>query len=226
MVLDKLAALTYVTEEMLQDVTALDAYVSDIVSQELAYKLDDAGIRGTGAGMPLGLLNAAATISVAKEAGQVAGTIVWENLLKMRMRMKASSRANMVWYVNADTEYELATMAFVVGTGGVPVYLPAGGASSDGYDRLFGRPVIPIEQCSTVGTVGDIIGADMSQYMVIEKGGINRATSIHVRFAYEESAFRFSLRTNGGPGPNWSAPLTPANGSNTVSPFVTLATRA
>jgi HK97 family phage major capsid protein len=84
--------------------------------------------------------------------------------------------------------------------------------------------VIPVEYCATLGTVGDLVLADMSQYAVIEKGGLQQATSIHVAFVTDETAFRAVYRLDGQP--KWRTPLTPFKGSNTLSPFVTLATRS
>jgi HK97 family phage major capsid protein len=111
-----------------------------------------------------------------------------------------------------------------VGTGGAPVFMPPGGLSGAPYGTLMGRPVIPVEYCATVGTEGDIILADLSQYLMIDKGGINAASSMHVRFIYDEMAYRFIYRVDGQP--IWNSALTPKNGSNTLSPFVTLATRS
>jgi hypothetical protein len=48
-------------------------------------------------------------------------------------------------------------------------------------------------------------------------------TSIHVAFLTGEQAFRWQLRHDGQPF--WKKPLTPKNGTNTLSPFVALATR-
>jgi len=81
------------------------------------------------------------------------------------------------------------------------------------------------ESSATLGTVGDIILADLREYQGIEKGGIQSASSIHVRFLEGETCYRFIYRVDGQPA--WNAPLTPFKGaSNTVSPFVALATRA
>jgi HK97 family phage major capsid protein len=74
-----------------------------------------------------------------------------------------------------------------------------------------------------LGTVGDIILADFSQYAIVRKGGLNSASSIHVKFLTDEMTFKFSMRVNGKP--MWKNVLTPAKGSNTLSPFVTLQTR-
>jgi HK97 family phage major capsid protein len=114
-------------------------------------------------------------------------------------------------------------MAMSVGTGGVPVYMPAGGASAAPYGTLFGRPVIPIEQCAAIGDAGDIIFADLGGYILAEKGGIQSDVSIHVNFIYDESVFRFVLRIDGQP--LRASALTPYKGSDTLSHFVTLASR-
>jgi HK97 family phage major capsid protein len=224
--LEKLTGLCYVTDELLQDAPALESIVREAFANEFGFKLDDAIVRGTGAGQPLGILNSPAKIEVAAESGQVAATIVFENIIAMWSRLPARSMASpsTVWLVNSNTFPQLATMAMSVGVGGVPVWMPAGGLSGNPFSTLMGKPIIPIEQASTVGTVGDIILADLSQYVMIDKGGIQTASSIHVRFVYDETAFRWVLRTDGQPG--WTSPITPAQGSTTVSPFVVLATRA
>ena len=92
------------------------------------------------------------------------------------------------------------------------------------FGTLLGRPILPLEQCQTVGTVGDIMLADWRQYLIIEKGGIEAASSIHVEFLTDQTVFRFILRMDGQPMRN--AALTPFKGTLTQSSFVTLATRA
>ena len=84
--------------------------------------------------------------------------------------------------------------------------------------------MIPIEQASALGDKGDIIFADLNEYMVIEKGGLDAQQSIHVRFLYDEMTFKFILRNNGCP--TWKTTLTPYKGANALSPFITLADRA
>ena len=222
--LKKLAALVYITDELLADAVALENFVSRRVPLELNFKAENAIFRGTGSGQPEGILNADATVSIDKETGQAGNTVVWENIKKMWARMWAPSRANAVWWINQDVESQLMSMAQVVGTGGVPVYLPANGASAQPFATLMGRPVIPVEYCSTLGTVGDIIFADFGQYITIDKGGVQQASSMHVRFLNNEMAFRFIFRIDGQP--LWSSALTPFQGTNTLSPFITLATRA
>lgn len=221
--LHKVAALVYATDELLQDAIALEGIVSQIVPQELRFLTEDAIIRGNGGGQPSGILNSGALVSVTKEANQAADTVVFENILKMWSRMWAPSRRNAVWYINQDVEPQLYGMSMDVGTGGVPVYMPAGGISGQPYGTLFGRPVIAIEQADTVGDQGDVMLLDLSQYALIEKGGVQAASSIHVAFTTDEQVFRFVYRVDGQS--LWNAALTPMNSSNTLSPFVVLDAR-
>jgi HK97 family phage major capsid protein len=223
--LTKLTGLAYATDELLQDAGALESVLMTAFSEEFGFKLDDAIINGDGSGKPLGILASSALVSVAKEAGQPADTIQPENLIKIWSRCWARSRINSVWFINQDIEPQLFTLGIAVGTGGGTVYMPPGGLSSQPYGTLFGRPVIPIEQCQTLGDKGDIILADMSQYILADKGGVQSASSIHVRFVNDESVFRFVYRVAGQP--IWHSALTPFTGAaNTLSPFVTLNARA
>ncbi|MCO4819793.1 MAG: phage major capsid protein [Bacteroidetes bacterium] len=221
--LEDMMCLMYATDRSLTDATQLASIMGEAGTNVLSWKLDNEILKGTGAGECLGVLNSDATIAIPKETAQLANTIVYENVRKMRNRMWAPSFSRSAWFINQDCNDELQTMAFVVGTGGVPVYLPANGVAGNSYDTLYGRPVIPIEQANTVGTVGDISLIDLSQYLLIDKGGVENDVSMHVRFLYAEKVFRYIIRVNGQP--LWNTALTPANGTNTLSPQITLASR-
>jgi HK97 family phage major capsid protein len=224
--LQKLIGLCYATDELLADAAALEGFIRQAFPSEFGFLVDDAIIRGTGAGQPLGILNAGCLVSVAKEAGQAADTIVAENVEKMWSRMFPTSLPRAEWYINQMCYPQLFQMSHSVGTGGIPVFLPPGGLSASPYGQLFGRPVTPIEQCSALGDVGDIIFADMNGYILAQKGGIQSDVSIHVRFIYDESVFRFVLRVDGQPVR--ASALTPYKGGSgaTQSHFITLSERA
>ena len=221
--LNKLIGLCYATDELLEDANALAQTITEGFRDEFDFKLTDAIINGSGAGQPLGILNSGCMVSVGKETGQAADTIVYENVNKMWSRLMAKSRPNAVWVINQDCEPQLHTMSIAVGTGGVPVYMPAGGASATPYSTLFGRPVVPIEHCATIGDTGDIMLCDFSKYKAIDKGGMQSDVSIHVRFVYDESVFRFVYRFDGQPV--LSSAITPFKGTNTLSHFVKLDAR-
>jgi len=220
--LSKLMGLMYATDELLADGPALAARAMRDFSDELRFKTEDAFFRGDGAGKPTGILDHGGTIDVAKESGQAATTIVFENIQKMWSR--CLNRSNSVWMINQDTEPELNNMSIAVGTGGHAVYLPAGGLSVAPFATLMGRPVIPVEFCSTLGTSGDIVLADWSAYEMIDKGTPQADTSMHVRFLYGEETFRITYRVDGQPV--FNSALTPYQGSTTQAHFLTLADRS
>ena len=223
--LNKLAGLAYLTDELIQDSGALESYVQTAFQDELNFMIDDAILRGTGAGRPLGVLNAGCLVSQGKEVGQDADTITYPNILKMWSKLIASSRPNAVWLVNQNCEPQLAGLHLDVGTGAAPVWLPPGGASGSQYSTIFGRPVIPMEQSSTLGDKGDIILGDFSKYYWIDKG-TRSDFSIHVRFLNDESVFRIVYRCDGQP--MLGQGITPYKGAAAEkhSHFVTLAARA
>ena len=227
LILHKLACLARVTDELLSDAPALSGYLNRVFPDEMNFVTGDALINGTGAGQPLGILNAPCLVSVAKETGQAAATLVPQNLTKMWARMfrgmAAGENAGAVWYINQDVAPQLQTLVLATGTAGVVTYMPPGGFSGKPYATLFGAPVVETEWNPTLGTVGDIILADMSQMVSISKS-VEQQQSMHLYFDTDETAFRVTYRVDAQP---WAATaLTPYKGSNTQSSFVALATRA
>lgn len=224
----ELAVLVYVTDKLLRNAPALNAFVSRAASEEILFLINDAIINGNGVGQPLGILNGGGLVTVAKETGQAAATLVLDNIHKMWSRMFAPARANAVWLVNQDVEPQLEDLAATVGTGGVPVYLPQGASgptiTESPNARLKGRPVLPVEYCATLGTVGDILLVNLQYYATGLKGAMRDDMSIHLRFDYNETAFRFLFEVDGQPWMN--NVLTPFKGSATKSAYVALATRA
>jgi HK97 family phage major capsid protein len=219
----KLTGYTRVSNELMADsAIALEAALRTMFSEGIAYFEDDAFIAGSGAGQPVGVLNAAALVSVAKETGQAATTVVWENIIKMFSRMHPASLGRAVWYCNPDILPQLATMSLTVGTGGAPVWLANG--VNGAPPTLLGRPIIYTEKAETLGTAGDIVFSDFSKYLIGDRQALEITSSMHDRFTNDQTTWRFIHRVDGRP---WiDSAITPRNGSNTLSPFVALATRA
>ncbi len=224
--LHKLFVLIHASDELLADAQglALEQYLLRVATEEINFVVGDSIINGTGAGQPLGILQAPCLITVDKEFGQAAATVVAQNLVNMWSRLWAPCRSNAVWFINQDVESQLHTMTVGTGSAATLAYLPPGGLSAKPYATLLGRPVVPVEWCATLGTVGDVILADLRHYVTITRGMIDAQMSIHLRFDYDESTFRFIFRVDGQPW--WSAPLTPYKGTNTQSCFVALQTRS
>lgn len=221
--LKKLMGISYMTDELLSDASALESVVTRGFTDELAFMLDAAIVNGSGAGQPLGILKSNALLAVDKEVGQLADTIQAENVINMYARMHKVGKRRAVWLVNAETWPQHFQLNMIFGTTAVPLYMPPGGLSQSPYGTLFGRPVIECEQCEALGDLGDIIFADLGEYLLIDKGGLNFQSSMHVRFLTDEMCYRFVYRVDGQP--IWKAPLIPYKGTKTVSPFIALEAR-
>jgi len=221
--LKKLIGLVYVTDELLEDSPiSLQPLLSTMFSSAIAFQEDDDFINGTGAGQALGVLNAPCCISVTKETGQAGTSIVANNLFKMKSRLNPRSWGRARWFAHQDTYPQLRILSVPVGTGGtvIPLFTESGGKM-----MLDGLPINFTEHCQTLGTSGDILLGDWSQYLIGQKVGsaLKIDTSIHVKFVDDETAFRFVMRYDGQPW--WPSALTPKHGASTVSPFVKLNAR-
>lgn len=217
----KLTGLFPASDEMMRNVTFLGQEVRQLFGDEFSFKCQNLAIRGTGAGEALGVLNAGCKVSVAKETGQKAKTVNTTNLSKMWARF-SGRRSNAAWFINRDVNPELDALSITAGTSALePRFVSY---DAQGVMRIKGAPVVEIEQCETLGTEGDIILADWSQYVCADMGDIQEAMSIHVDFVYGQQLFRFTYYFDGQP--RWKAPIVPFKGSNSISPVVVLAVRA
>lgn len=222
--LNKLMALMPITDELTEDAAALGAYLLDKGATSIRWKANEAIFQGTGAGQPQGLMNSAAMVEVAKEAGQAASTLDPKNLAKMIARLPPGSYGKSVWVIGPDSLPALFTLSL----GNYPIYLPQGGGvpalQGSPYGSLLGRPVMVSQHAEAFSSAGDVQLHDLSYYRTITKaGGIETATSMHLFFDAGATAFRVTFRMDGAP--KLKAAISQAKGSNTLSPFVRLGAR-
>jgi HK97 family phage major capsid protein len=244
--LNKLTAIVFATDELLADGPALEAWIMNNMPTELAFRIEDAIFNGTGAGQPAGILNSQAFLSIAPggTATVVNGTDVeamwarfWHPGLKNSIasiateNLTAGQAAGNVpaaaFFIDQTVIPQLFSMqaGTAAGAAVILLYHPPGANPLYGpYGELLGLPVIPTEHNAVLGTVGDIVLADLSQVLLADKGGIDVASSMHVRFLQGEQAFRFTCRVDAQT--TWKKPLTPKNGGATMSPFVGLTSGA
>ncbi len=221
---NKLAALCPVTDELLEDAPSLGNYMESAVGRVFNYIIGNAIIDGSGAGQPLGFLRSPALVTVAAEGGQTADTVNAANVTNMWARMPATNRMSAIWLVNPDVEAQLIRMTLGGSSVAFPVYMPPNGLSQSPFATLLGRPVVPHMACKAIGDVGDICYVDLKQYVTaVKTGGVKTDVSLHLFFDQAIAAFRFVLRIDGRPWP--SKPISPPNGSSTLSPFLALAAR-
>jgi len=219
LVAHSLFGLAYATEEILADspisfAAILDAGFSDEFSATvLAEKL-----LGTGGNKYQGVTTADCTIT---ETRTTASTFKGRDAANMIKRCWGARNA--IWLINHDVRAQLAQLHIPVPSEATPtnivsVFQPSLQAGMP--DMLMGLPVFYTEFCQTLGTSGDVILANFTQYLEGIYQPLQSAESIHVRFTNHERTFKFWLRNCGAPW--WRSALTPKNSSVTLSPFVIL----
>ncbi len=219
--LHELYAFVLATEELLEDAPRLNNRLTVKSAQAINWKINDSIFYGGGVGQPLGWFNSPALVSIAKEAGQAADTIVALNVLKMYSRLLVAPGDTPKWFANRDTVPQLS----VITIGDKPVWLPPNGLIDAPGGFLLGYPIDWKENCKTLGDKGDLQLVSPKGYFAARRTtGVQFASSMHLYFDYNMQAFRWTFRFGGEP--HLSAPIAPANGTNTKSHFVTLDERA
>jgi HK97 family phage major capsid protein len=221
--LHELIVLLPVTNELLDDAPALGSYLQPLAAERVQWKSNESILFGTGVGQPKGCLAAAnkALVVQAKDSGQTGG-ITNTNLANMVSRLKVGELMNAIWLANPDVLPALEAMT----VGNYPIYLPNMNAADPSYGRVKGRPLQLSEHANALNAQSDISLLSLKGYRTITKaGGIETASSMHIYFDANATAFRFIYRIDGQP--IMTAPITPPTGksSNTRSYFVTLAAR-
>jgi HK97 family phage major capsid protein len=205
-VLKKLVALVPVTDELLEDSDAFAAWLPIAMQSAANRKVNDAIISGTGAGLPLGILNSDSRIVVAKAPGQAAGTILSDNLADMLAR--SLDPLGSVWIANTGAYGQLTEL--------------------DGFDSasqtLRGLPIMLTDSCPAIGAEGDLILGNLGTgYLAVLKNP-QLHSSAHLWFDQATSAFRLTFRMDGMP--MLAEAITPPNSSVTKSHFVVLEARS
>lgn len=216
----KCYAFSAASEEELNDAPLLANRIERKASQAIRWKANDAIIAGNGVGKPKGWRNSGAQVTVAKESGQAADTVVAANVAKMYARLLPGSHSRAFWMANPDVMPQLMTMTL----GDQPIWTGPNQFVDAPGGILLGRPVFFSEHSETVGDKNDIELVDPMGYYAAIRQGITAAQSMHLYFDYDTQAFRWTFRM-GGQG-HLSAAVTPNKGSATKSHFITLAARA
>ena len=218
----KLTGLVRFSSELLEDLpNGGEKRIIEILGKGLGWYRDKAFLKGGGNGSPLGVFNSPCVIEVEKQVGQGSETIVYENLVQMVGRLHPACFNNAIFVCHVSVIPQLLSLCMPVGTGGsvYPVL-----SESNGEWRILTRPVVFTEKTYPLGTCGDILLADFSQYLVGLRSGMRFDKSIHVHFESDEVMGRLIERHDGQA--LWDEVLTLEDGSTTVSPFVVLGDRA
>lgn len=219
---NKLVLYTEVPNELIRDSQpSMAAFIDEIFPEALAWFEDVAFFIGGGVGEPLGFLNAGATVEIDR-AGSSTDTVAWADVVNMYARMLPQSLDRAVWVVSPEVLPQLLTMT--VGSGNAAVWI-GGGSFPSGSNRppmtMLGAPLIVSEKAKQLGTPGDINFVDFGFYLIGDRQAMSARQSEDFRFDTDVTAFRVIERLDGRP---WlEDAITPQNGGDTLSPFVTAA---
>ena len=223
-VTNELQGLTGVSRFLLNDsFLAMDAELRQLFSGAIAWAEDYAFLQGNGNNKPIGILNAAATITYGTRA--TANTFKLADAANMAGAMMPQSRMKMVWIA---TNTMFAPLVQLLDSSGRVTYVNNVGS---GYGDaklmqgqtgllLLGRPVIFTEKLPALGTAGDIIAADLSKYITADTGTLEIAASDQYAFNKNQITYRVIERVDGQP--QVDAPYTQPDGTTQLSPFVLL----
>ena len=220
----ELAGYTRASNSLIADsAVALGQVITRMFGEAWVWFEDNAFLNGNGVGQPLGILNAGCLIGVTR---QDTNNVTWGDFPRLYARATARARKNGVWVMNQDVIPDIATMVgentTAAASAGSVVWVSSDGGAKDPLPKtILGRPIIYTEKMGSLGCVNDVGFFDFSQYIIGDRQKMVIDTSAHVGFTSNTTYWRFCLRVDGQPWP--LSALTPANGSNSLSPFVALA---
>lgn len=217
----------------------LDALLTQLFGQAITWYKEYAFLQGSGAGatMPLGVLNAPATIA---QTRLVANRFLMADAASMLAHLQIRSWQDACWIVHQSVIPQLILMvdggsaAGAYGTGASTsytggnrlVWLPPMGADGKGpagmklpQAFLNGLPLYITEKLPQLGTRGDVMLVDWSRYVIGMRLDLQIDVSPHYLFRNNQLAWRVIARCDGKPWLNSS--ITDQAGW-TVSPFIVL----
>lgn len=201
---NKVGDIVKVSNEMRNDAPALEALLRAVFAVAIAAKEEYFILRGTGAGMPLGVLNSPCAIGVATATDNV---FAYQDALNLISRFHAYVGSGR-WVMHPSVFPD--TGVWEVGTNGA-------GTARLG-DMGYGAPIFSEHMPQANGD--DVILGDFAAYLFFDRQGLTIDYSEHAYFGTDQVGWRFKERLDGMPWLKSSITLADPTGSYTVSPFV------
>jgi HK97 family phage major capsid protein len=175
-------------------------------------KLERDIIRGTGAGEPLGILNASVAVGITPATDNATA---WADVLNMKARFKNLTGGQPVWIIHPGVWPDIGVFESS-GGGGVWQANQAAALNS----TIMGWPIVESEHSPQDDNAGNTILADMGSYLLFDRAQLSIAFSEHAAFTSDKGTWRFNARFDGQPWLSSAITLADPQGSYTVSPFV------
>ncbi len=213
----------------------LDAILTQLFGGAMTWYKEFAFLQGLGAGssMPLGVLNSPATIL---QSRNTPGRFLLADAAAMLSHLQARSRDSACWIIHQSVLPQLIQMVdggFAASAasasfpaGNRPMWLSPMGANGEGAlamklpdTFLHGLPLYVTEKLPTLGTTGDVLLVDWSQYVIGQRMEIQIDLSSHFLFQTNQIAYRVVARCDGRP---WLRSAITDQAGWQVSPFLAL----
>ncbi|ETT45228.1 phage major capsid protein, HK97 family [Paenibacillus sp. FSL R7-269] len=205
----EVAAHIVITDKLLRNAPAVNTIVTRLFRGAIAAAEDDAFLYGNGVGKPSGAVVSAATVTVPRET---ANQIKYADIVAMLAKAKLGG--SLVWAASQSILPQLLTMKDDAGN---LIFQPNIADKMTG--TLLGYPIRFTENAPVLGTVGDLVLADLGYYLIKDGSGIFIQASEHPLFRQNKTIIKAFWNVDGKP---WvSGPFTLKNGYQ-VSPFIKL----
>lgn len=203
-------ASCWVSNRLMDDAENFAGFIKFAFGKAIAFYADYYFINGVGSNEPLGVLGSGALIEASRTA---ASKVDMPDIRAIATRLLPGSWQKAVWLINQEVlDYWLE--------------LTSGAANSIAVVNLaqmkmLGCDIIVTEKCPALNSVGDILLADFSHYVIANRELIIDA-SAHVPDYWQKNTtfWKAQIRVDGQP--TLASAITPKSGSSTVSPFVAL----
>jgi HK97 family phage major capsid protein len=212
----KLVCYTRTSDELLADsAVALAAFFSGPMGFAGAIKWEEeyTFLRGSGAGQPMGVINAPGTITVPRQQQ------LFLNVGDITAMIEASYGDNLVWHISRSQMGNLLQLNGPAGSASPQyVFMPAGLGGVPA--TLMGYPIIWSDKLPRRFSTGDIVLANWQYYLIGDRQMTTIDSTNVERFRYDQTSWRAVHRVDGQP--QLRAPLTYDDGLTSVAPFVVL----
>jgi HK97 family phage major capsid protein len=206
----ELTAYVTLTDKLLRNWSAAATYIEGKLGSAVAKAKEQAFIRGNGVAKPLGILSAAAFLTVTRATG---GTVKYADIAEMEGKFRGDS----AFYMYSQSV--LPKLMRLVDDDGRLIWQASAAVGSPA--TILGRPAYVSDFCSAAGTVGDLILVDASAYLIKEGAAPRVAFSEHVNFLSNKTAVKIVSSVDGQP---WLSAALKGDDAASYSPFVGIAT--
>lgn len=229
----KLAAYLQDTpNELVNDASgAFGDFLARVIAQGYAWYEDDLFIgNGTGVGQPQGLINAPCAVPISRTT---ANQVLFLDVVAMFKALHPAAKqagltsgvTNVTWLLSASAMDQLLELNYQVTVGAVTTPIPPSGwfTMGDGDKigpSMLGLPAAVTDHQPALGSVGDVILADLSNYLIGDRLEMTVERSARGSgFVKDTSNFRVRSRVDGR---YWIQSPTVTEAGQTVSPVVVL----